>query len=104
MWCYFAIQTQNEHPIKFQPLRRVKCAQCNILRSFWPLSLPCQLNEWQACLRQLPPGKVEPAPSFKQLPLSSRLNCLPVKCIYWSLVMRHKHSTRAMVELREIGK
>ena len=40
----------------------------------------------------------------KQLPLSSRRNCLPVKCIYGSLVMRHKHSTRAMVELREIGK
>ena len=48
------------------------------------------------------PGKSEQ--QKKQLPLNSRRNCLPVKCIYWSLVMRHKHSTRALVELSEIGK
>ena len=41
---------------------------------------------------------------YKQLPLSLRRNGLLVKCIYGSLLMRHKHSTRAMVELMQIGK
>ena len=40
----------------------------------------------------------------KQLPLSSRRNELPMKLIYWSLVMRHEHSPRALVELMQIGK
>jgi len=39
----------------------------------------------------------------QQLPLSSRRNWLPVKCIYWSLLMPHEHSARALVELRQIG-
>src|SRR4026209_614818 len=64
MWCYLAVQTQYEHPIESQPLRRVKGAQGNILRPFLPLSLPCQLNEWQTCPRQLPLGIVEPVPSL----------------------------------------
>ena len=29
---------------------------------------------------------------------------LPVKLKYWSLVLRHEHSTRALVELMQIGK
>src|SRR5262245_65075198 len=41
---------------------------------------------------------------IKQLPLSSRRNCLPAKCIYRSLLMRHEHLSRALVELMQIGK
>jgi hypothetical protein len=40
----------------------------------------------------------------KQLPLNSRRNSRPVKCIYWSLLMSHEDSTRALVELMQIGK
>ena len=29
---------------------------------------------------------------------------LPVKRIYWSLVLRHEHAARALVELLQIGK
>ena len=39
----------------------------------------------------------------KQLPLSLRRNLWPVKRIYGSLLMRHEHTARALVELRQIG-
>jgi hypothetical protein len=41
---------------------------------------------------------------YKQLPLSSRLNLLPVKLINWSLVLSHEHSACALVELMQIEK
>ena len=40
----------------------------------------------------------------QQLPLNSRQNVLPVKRIDWSLLMSHEYSTRALVELMQIGK
>jgi hypothetical protein len=40
----------------------------------------------------------------QQLPLSSRRNGLPMKRIYGSLLMRHEHAARALVELMQIGK
>src|SRR6266567_9619345 len=39
----------------------------------------------------------------KQLPQSTRRHTLPVKLIEWSLVMRHEHSARAVIELMQIG-
>jgi hypothetical protein len=41
---------------------------------------------------------------YKQLPLSSRWNVLPVKLKYRSLVLPHEHSACALVELMQIGK
>src|SRR6516162_377500 len=41
---------------------------------------------------------------IKQLPLSLRRNELPVKRIYWSRLMIGEHSTRALIELMQIGK
>ena len=40
----------------------------------------------------------------EQLPQSMRRNTLPVKRIDGSLVMRHEHAARAVVELMQIGK
>ena len=40
----------------------------------------------------------------KQLPLSPRRNGLPVKLIDWSCLMIREYSTRALVELMQIGK
>src|SRR5215813_12304029 len=40
----------------------------------------------------------------QQIPRSSRRNPLPVKRINGSLLMRHEHATRALVELMQIGK
>jgi hypothetical protein len=40
----------------------------------------------------------------EQIPRSSRRNPLPVEFINRSLLMRHKHLTCALVELRQIGK
>ena len=42
--------------------------------------------------------------AIKQLPLNLRRNVLPVKLIYWSRLMFHEDSTRAVVELMQIGK
>ena len=36
--------------------------------------------------------------------LSLRRNLRPVKPIYWSLLMRHEHAARALIELLQIGK
>ena len=41
---------------------------------------------------------------YKQLPLSSRQNGLPVKRIDWSRLMICEHSTCALIELMQIGK
>jgi hypothetical protein len=43
-------------------------------------------------------------PVFKQHLLSLRRNLRPVKPIYWSLLMRHEHAARALIELLQIGK
>src|SRR5215831_15200533 len=40
----------------------------------------------------------------KQLPLSPRRNGLPVKLIDWSCLMIREYSTRALIELMQIGK
>ena len=56
------------------------------------------LEQVQDLLRQR--GRV----AYKQLPLSSRWNVLPVKLKYWSLVLLHEHSACALVELLQIGK
>jgi hypothetical protein len=43
-------------------------------------------------------------PLFEQTPRSLRRNSLPVEFINRSLLMRHEHSARAVVELMQIGK
>src|SRR5215211_5680994 len=40
---------------------------------------------------------------IKQLPLYSRRNMVPAKCIAGSLVMGHQHAARALIELMQIG-
>ena len=42
--------------------------------------------------------------TFKQLPLYSRRNRLPVKRINGSLLMGHEHTSRALIELMQIEK
>src|SRR6266566_3260678 len=54
-------------------------------------------------IRGLLPG-LEHDVEYKQLPLSSRLNLLPVKRINWTLLMGHEYLARALVELMQIGK
>lgn len=39
-----------------------------------------------------------------QLPVNLKRNGLPVKLIDWSCLMFHEYSTRALVELMQIGK
>ena len=41
---------------------------------------------------------------YKQNPQSSRRNPLPVKRVYWSLLVGHEHVARALIELMQIGK
>ena len=41
---------------------------------------------------------------YKQNPRSLRRNPLPVKRIYWSLLVGHEHMARALIELMQIGK
>ena len=41
---------------------------------------------------------------FKQPPLYSRRNVLPVKLIYGSLLMSHEYAARALGELMQVGK
>src|SRR5215211_1172251 len=40
---------------------------------------------------------------IQQLPLYSRRNMVPAKCIAGSLVMGHQHAARALIELMQIG-
>src|SRR5438445_9621737 len=56
-------------------------------------------------------GGIEPnhvpalqGPDNEQLPLSPRRNGLPVKLIDWSCLMLREYSTRALIELMQIGK
>ncbi len=51
----------------------------------------------------IPPDLVVDGSPYKQLPLSSRLNLLPVKRIHWTLLMGHEYLARALVELMQIG-